>query len=149
MGRVAVARNPCCLPTDVQVFEEKDDTFSCGISKSRSKEYLLIQSSHTLSNETRFLDSKHPLGEFKVFQPRRRDHEYSINHIGDHFYIRTNDKAKNFRLMKTSVGATTEENWQEVIPHRKDVLLERFSLFAEFLVVQERRTGLSHLRIIP
>ncbi len=97
--------------TDVLVYEEKDDTFYCGISKSRSKEYLLIRSSHTLSNEYRFLNAKNPLGKFQVFQPRRRDHEYSINHIGDHFYIRTNDKAKNFRLMKTAVGATTEENW--------------------------------------
>ena len=94
------------------------------------------------------MDAKNPSGEFEVFQPRRRNHEYSIDHIGDHFYIRTNDNATNFRLMKTPVGATTEENWQEVIPHREDVLLERFSLFQDFLVAQERRNGLTHLRII-
>jgi oligopeptidase B len=134
---------------DVLVYEEKDDTFNCSVSKSRSKKYLLIRSDQTLTNEVRFLDAENPTGEWKVFQPRRRNHEYSVDHIGDRFYIRTNDGAKNFRLMKTPEDNTTQENWQEVVPHRPDVLLERFALFTDYLVVQERRSGLSHLRIVP
>lgn len=135
--------------TDALVYEEKDDTFRCSIRKSRSKKYLLIESTHTLSTEYRFLDANKPLGDFQVFEPRRRDHEYSVDHLGDDFYVRTNDQAKNFRLVKTKVATTTQENWQEVVPHRQDVLLERFSLFSQFLVLEERRRGLTHVRIIP
>jgi oligopeptidase B len=134
---------------DVLVYEEKDDTFSSYVLKSRSKKYIFIISRHTLSHEYRILDATNPLGEFQVFEPRRRDHEYTIDHLGDHFYIRSNDKAKNFRLLKTAENATTQANWQEVIPHRDDVLLEDFSLFDDYLVVKERRGGLSRLRVIP
>jgi oligopeptidase B len=134
---------------DELVFEEKDETFSCHVSKTRSKKYILIESTHTLSAECRFLNASDPTGEFQVFEPRRRDHEYSVDHIGDWFYVRTNDQAKNFRLMKTAADATSQENWQEVIPHRDTVLLQQFSLFDDYLVVQDRRDGLSRLRIIP
>jgi oligopeptidase B len=134
---------------DVLVYEEKDETFSCTVSKSRSKKYLFISSDQTLSNEVRYLNAKNPTGSWTVFQPRRRKHEYSIDHIGNQFYIRTNDQAKNFRLMKVAEGATEQKNWQEVIAHRDDVLIEQFALFLDYLVVQERREGLSRARIIP
>jgi oligopeptidase B len=134
---------------DELVYEEKDETFSCSLAKSRSKKFLFIVSDHTLSNEVRFLDAANPTGEWKVLERRRRDHEYSVDHLNGAFYIRTNDQAKNFRLMKVAEDATGRENWQEVVPHRDDVLLERFVLFEDYLVVQERREGLSHVRIIP
>ncbi|HEX2476178.1 MAG TPA: S9 family peptidase [Lacipirellulaceae bacterium] len=134
---------------DVLVYEEKDETFDCALAKSRSKKFLFIVSDHTLSNEVRFLDAANPTGEWKVLEPRRRDHEYSVDHLNGVFYIHTNDNAKNFRLMKTAEDATGREHWQEVVPHRDDVFLERFVLFDDYLVVQERRDGLSHVRIIP
>ncbi|GAG83318.1 unnamed protein product, partial [marine sediment metagenome] len=82
-------------------------------------------------------------------QPREKDIEYSVDHYGDHFYIRTNyDEAKNFKLMKTPVDKTTKENWIDVIPHRDDVLLEGFEIFKNYLVVNERIKGLRNLRII-
>jgi oligopeptidase B len=134
---------------DVLVYEEPDETFSCSVSKSRSKKFLFIELDQTLSNEVRYLSAENPTGDWKVFQPRRREHEYSVDHIGEHFYVRSNDQAKNFRLMKTAEGATEQVNWQEVIPHREHVLLEQFALFSKNLVVRERRDGLSHVRIIP
>lgn len=133
---------------DVLVFEEKDEEFHCGVARTKSKEYMVIGSSQTLSSEYRVLDAHQPSGEFKIVQPRERDHEYSIDHYNDKFYITTNWEAKNFRLMETSVNATTKENWKEVIPHRSDVLLEGMELFRDYLVIDERKNGLSHLRVI-
>ena len=83
----------------------------------------MIYSSQTLSQEYRVLSADDPTGEWQVVQPRERDLEYGISHYGDHFYIVTNWEAKNFRLMRTPVGATSKENWEEVIAHRDDVLL--------------------------
>jgi len=134
---------------DVLVYEEADDTFSCYVGKTKSREYLVITSSQTLSDEYRFLDANKPEGAFKIFEPRSRDHEYSIDHLGDFFYIRTNDEALNFRLMRVGVDDTSRENWEEVIPHRADVLLQSFELFDEHLAVSERENGLVNLRIIP
>ena len=133
---------------DVLVFQEDNEEFHCFVSRTKSKKYLVIGSHQTLSNEYRVLDASNPNGEFRVIQPRERDLEYSIDHYGDKFYITTNYQAKNFRLMECPENATTKENWTEVIAHREDVLLEGIEIFRDFLVVDERKNGLTQLRMI-
>ena len=133
---------------DVLVFEEKDETFSCFIFKTKSRKYLMIGSYQTLSTEYQFLDANQPLGEWQVIQPRERNLEYSVSHFDDKFYIRTNWEAKNFRLMETSINSTLKANWKEVIPHRKDVLLKDVDIFKNYLVVNERKEGLTKARVI-
>jgi len=133
---------------DELVFEEKDETFGCSIYKTKSSDFLIIQSFATLSSEVQFLDANNPNGEWKTILPREENHEYSVNHFGNDFYIKTNDGAKNFKLVKTPVNSTGKENWTEVIPHRDDVLLEEIDIFKNFLVVSERKNGLTELRII-
>ncbi len=134
--------------SDVLVFEEKDEEFSCFVYKTKSKKYMVIGSNQTLSTEYRVLEANNPQGEFKIIQPRERNHEYGIDHYGDKFYIVTNWNAKNFRLMETSVDATSKENWKEIIAHRDNVLLEGITIFNRFLIVDERTEGLTQLRII-
>lgn len=134
--------------SDKEVFEEKDVTFSAYVYKTKSKKYLFIGSGSTLSSEYRFLDAAKPDGKFKIIQPREKDLLYGVAHYKDKFYIRTNYKAKNFRLMATPVNRTTKGNWKEVIPHRDDVLLQGFEVFKDFLVVNERINGLPNLRIM-
>ncbi|NIR52385.1 S9 family peptidase, partial [candidate division KSB1 bacterium] len=133
---------------DELVYEEKDETFSSYVWRTKSKRYIMIASFQTLSHEYRYLDANDPDGEFKVFLPRERDHEYDVDHYKDHFYILTNDDAQNFRLMKTPVTNTPRENWEEVIPHRDDVLLSGFEIFRDHLVLSERKDGLRNLRIM-
>ncbi len=134
---------------DVMVFEEKDETFSTFVFKSKSNRYMIIGSSSTLTNEYRYLSADDPLGDFKVVQPRVRGLEYNVSHYEDHFYIITNLEATNFRLMKTPVTHTSKEHWQEVLAHREDVFLEGIEIFEDFLVVEERKEGLTQLRVIP
>ncbi len=134
---------------DQLIFTEEDETFSCSVHRTKSERYLVISSSQTLSTEERILEADDPLGEFQVFQPRRRDLEYQIEHQGDRFLIRTNDQAKNFRLMECGLQNTGLDQWREVIPHRQDVYLEDVEVFENWLVTQERFDGLNHLKIIP
>jgi len=136
------------VSTDKEIFNEPDVTFNTYVYQSKSKKFIFIVSYHTLYSEYRFLAADNPEGEFKIFQPREKDLLYGIDHYQDKFYIRTNLEAKNFRLMETPIDKTTKENWKEVIPHRKDVLLEQFEVFKDFLVVNERKNGLTNLRII-
>ncbi len=133
---------------DKEIYNEPDETFNIYVFKSKSKKILFIVSSQTLSDEWRYLDANNPDGEFKVIQPRERNLEYSLDHYKDKFYIRTNLNAKNFKLMETPVEKPTKENWTDVIPHREDVLFQNFEIFKDFLVVSERKNGLTQLRII-
>jgi len=135
---------------DTLVYFEKDDTFDVSVYKSKSKKYIIINSSSTLTTEYQTILSETPDAKFKVFQKRTRGLEYSISHYGDHFYIVTNkDKATNFKLMKTPEAQTSKENWVDVIAHREDVLLEDIDIFKDYLVVSERADGLNKIRIIP
>ena len=133
---------------DVLVFEEEDETFGCFIYKTKSRKYLMIGSYQTLSSEYRFLDANDPTGDWQIIQPRENDLEYSVSHFEDKFYIKTNWDAKNFRLMQTSINSTSKNYWQEVIPHRKDVLLRSIDVFKNYLVVNERNEGLRKTRVI-
>lgn len=133
---------------DELIFEEGDDTFGVAVYKSKSQKFIIIACYSTLTNEYHILDADKPDGKFKVFQPRIRGLEYSISHYNDHFYILTNkDKATNFKLMKTKVHASSIDYWEELISHRKDVLIENIDIFKDYLVVSERADGLNQIRI--
>ncbi|MGV3696245.1 S9 family peptidase [Flavobacterium sp.] len=135
---------------DTLVFFEKDETFDVSVYKSKSKKYLIINSGSTMTTEYQTLLSATPDAKFKVFQKRTRGLEYSISHYGEHFYILTNkDKATNFKLMKTHELATSKDNWEDVIAHRDNVLLEDIDIFKDYLVVSERFNGLNNIRIMP
>jgi oligopeptidase B len=143
-----IYRRKLGMATSDLVFEEKDETFNTYIYKSKSKKYLILGSDSTLTSECRILEAENPLGEFRIFNPRKRKHEYGIAHFEDKFYVITNHNAKNFRLMVTPENATEQKNWTEVIAHREDTLIEGLELFKDYMVVDERRDGLTHLRII-
>lgn len=134
---------------DKVIFTEEDETFVCGAYKSKSRKYIMIGSYATLSNEYRFLDADDPDGEFNIVQSRLRELEYSVSHYNDKFYVVTNLKAKNFRLMETPISKPGMDNWKELIPHRKDVYLNGVEIFNDYLVVSERKDGLNNLRIMP
>jgi len=133
---------------DVEIYHEEDATFGTFITKSKSKKYLIIGSYSTLSTEYRILNADNPNGEFKIFQKRQRNLEYGIAHYNGLFYILTNkDKAINFKIMKTHESSTNKEYWVDVIPHRENTLIEDFSIFKDYLVIEERENGLNKIRI--
>lgn len=134
---------------DVEVFHEEDDTYNTFIYKTKSKKYLVIGSSSTLTTEYRILRADTPNGDFKVFQERTKDLEYSIAHFEDSFYIITNaNNSTNFKVCKTPETNTEKGNWEDVIPHRNHVLVEDIEIFKAYLVVNERENGLNNIRII-
>ena len=135
--------------TDQMVYEDKDETYYVGVSKTKSRAYIMIQSSQTMATEYSYIRADQPDAPFRILIPRERGHEYYANHFGDYFYILSNDHAKNFRLMRTPVARPGRDNWEEVIPHRADVLLEDFEFFRDYLVLTERKEGLVQLRVRP
>lgn len=131
-----------------EIFYEKDETYSAYVYKSKSEKYMIITSGSTMADEYQILNADGPFGEFKIFQPRQRGIEYSIEHFNDKFYVLTNYNAKNFRLMVTPEENTGIDNWNEIISHRDNVLIEDIELFSNFLVLQERLDGLTKIRVI-
>ena len=134
--------------SDEMVYHEKDDTFYSGVYRSKSGDYIIIYNVSTLVSDFHILNADKPDGDFVNFSPREKEHEYSIDHYQDKFFIISNWDAKNNRLMETSETKTSKKNWKEVIPHRDDVHLLDMEIFKDHLVINERKDGLRGLRII-
>jgi oligopeptidase B len=132
---------------DALVYEEKDERFRVGAFRSRSGAYLFFPvDSHTTS-EWRYLAASTPTGDLRMVAAREPEHEYSVDHRGDLFYIRTNDRGRNFRLVSAPVSDPRRENWKELVPQRDDVMLEDFDLFAKWTVLWERQDALPRIQI--
>ncbi|MEH6304646.1 S9 family peptidase [Olivibacter sp. CPCC 100613] len=132
---------------DETVYEEQDKSNYIGVGRAKSGKFIYIYSGATTSSETRFIDADQPNDAFKVFQLRMKDVLYDVTALEDRFLIVTNKDALNFKLMECPLDETGVEHWKEVIPHRKDVLLEGVDEFKDFIVVSERRDGLTQLNI--
>ena len=131
---------------DELIYEEKDDTFYVSLHKTTSKHYVVIHLASATTSEVRLLDAELADAEPFVFLPRRKDHEYSLDHYQHRFYLRSNRNGKNFGLYRTRMR--DEQEWEELIPPRDNIMLEGFTLFTDWLVVEERQRGLTSLRQI-
>ncbi len=133
---------------DELIFEEKDQTLECSIWSTKSKEYIIINSSRTDANESYFINSTNP-SKPKLINPIEDNVRYTVNHAGgDQFYILTNKDAPNYKLAKTSIKKSESSNWVDVISHRSDFLLENIDYFKEFMAVEENKEGLSKIRLV-
>lgn len=131
---------------DKLIYEEKDDTYYVSLHKTTSKHYVVIHLASATTSEVRLLDAEMADAEPFVFLPRRKDHEYSLDHYQHRFYLRSNRNGKNFGLYRTRMR--DEQQWEELIPPRENIMLEGFTLFTDWLVVEERQCGLTSLRQI-
>jgi oligopeptidase B len=135
--------------SDRLVYEERDDTFYIGVTLTRSEKYICIVLNSTVSDEVRCAERNRP-GTFHVVAPRERHFEYSADHLGDRWVIRTNWNAQNFRLMQAPDGAWGQRSrWTDVIPHDEKVYISGVQLFDGFMAVGERSEGLTRIRVVP
>src|SRR5271170_6581578 len=132
---------------DGLIYEETDERFNIAVGKTRDGRYLLLESASHTTSEQRFLSADDPAAAWTLIAERQDEHEYDVDHRNGLFYIRTNDKGRNFRLVTAPVDSPARANWTEVIPHRADVMLEDVDLFASFYVACERTEGLPKLRV--
>jgi len=132
---------------DVLVYHEKDIEFYSGVYRSKSGKFIIIWNNSTLVSDYHILSTDNPDGDFVNFTPRGTQHEYTIIHQGNKFFITTNWKAKNNRLMEVQDNDTEMSNWKEVIPHREDAQILEIDSFKDYIVINERIDGLSQLRV--
>lgn len=130
------------------IYDEKDELYDLYAFRSRDKAFVFVGSESKTTSEFRYLPSDRPDEALRVILPREADHKYFPDHHGDLFYIRTNEGAKNYRIVTAPVTDPQKKNWKEFIPHRRDVKIDDIEPFANYLVVAEREKGLQNFRII-
>jgi len=132
---------------DALVYQDDDERFNVGVGRTRDGKFLVLESASHTTTECLVFPADKPSGEFRIISPREDEHEYSVDHRNGQWFIRTNDRGRNFRLVTVPVDAPSRENWVERIPHRDSVMLEDVDLFADFFVSCEREDGLPRLRL--
>ncbi len=134
---------------DKLVYEENDETFYAFVRRSNSGKYIFICSKSTMTSEYRYIDAGSPESDPRIFQERKRGLEYDVEHGEEGFFILHNEGAKNFMVSKSPIYATSQTEWEAVIKHRTETLIEDMVVFRDFMVLEERTKGLIRLRIIP
>ncbi|HEX5133722.1 MAG TPA: S9 family peptidase [Candidatus Krumholzibacteria bacterium] len=129
------------------VREEPDELFDLYAYRSRSRDYVFLVASSSTTSETWYVPAAAPTQPPVSLAGRRDGLEYYADHSGRHFYIRTNDRGHNFRIVRAPVDSPGEANWEQVWGHREDVMLEDLECFERFLVVMEREDGLPMIRV--
>jgi oligopeptidase B len=130
------------------VFHEPDELYDIGAFRTRDKAFIVVESQSKTTSEARYLPADKPTEALRVVVPRASDHKYFVDHRGNLFYIRTNDHAKNYRLVAVPDTAPEMMNWKEVIPARADVKLDNFDLFKDHMAVSELQGGSQTIRTI-
>jgi oligopeptidase B len=133
--------------SDTLVYQDDDERFNLGAGRTRDGKFIVMESASHITTECWVLPSNQPEGQFTLISPRQDDHEYSIDHRNGLWFIRTNDRGRNFRLVTAPVATPGREHWTELIPHRDGVMIEEIDLFAGFFIACEREDGLPRLRV--
>lgn len=137
---------------DAILYEEKDTAFFVSLHKTTSGQLLVINSGDHVTNEVRILAADTPLAQPTLIASRQTKLEYYVGHQPaatgpGTLYIRTNDRHKNFRVVKAPVASPSPEQWQEVIGGSDDVYIRGIHTFRDFFVVEEGVKGLDQIRI--
>ena len=130
------------------LLEEKDELFRIGVARTRDKRFLMVGAGSTDSAEWRYLDARTPKAAWRVLLPRAKGHRYRFDHRDGSFFVVTNDKAEDFRVVQVPVGEAKLENGKELVPARAGVFVTGFDVFANYAVVQERMQALPRFRVL-
>ena len=135
---------------DPLVWEQKDDSFYSQVYRTKDDRFLIIHTQSTVSSEAWFADASDPKLEFRVFLPRQRDHEYQVEHANGQWIVRTNDQARNFRIVAVQPGDEGDRaRWRDVVAHREDAFVDAYDVSKQFLAIEEHSGGLRKLRLRP
>jgi oligopeptidase B len=143
-----VFRHVVGAPGSDLIYEEKDELFDVGVRRSLDKKIIFVASGAKTADEVRYVPADIPTAQLRMILARTEGHEYDVDHYKGEFYIRSNQGAKNFKVVRAPIDDPDARNWKPFIDHRAGLRIGGLSFFANHLVVSEREGGLSHLRVI-
>ncbi|HET8732159.1 MAG TPA: S9 family peptidase, partial [Anaeromyxobacteraceae bacterium] len=130
-----------------KVYEEKDPLFRIELGRTQDLRYVGIVSRSTDSWETRLVDARLPDGFPRVVVPRQKGLKYDVEHREGVFFIRTNDGAKDFRVVTVPSKNPAQRNWSSFLEARPGEKILDVLPFQDFLVVATQEAGLPRFRI--
>ena len=133
---------------DEIVYTEPDSGFWVGLDEASSQRYVVISTGDQVTSESYLVPSDEPAADPVLVAARREGHDYDIDHQGDRFVIRTNDRHQNYRLATAAEDAFGEDGWTTLIEGSDNTYVRGFQCFQDWIVVEERVDGIDQVRIL-
>ncbi|MDB9743618.1 S9 family peptidase [Pelagibacteraceae bacterium] len=131
------------VETDDLIFEEKDETFTCGISLSSDEKKFIISTSDHITTEEHFF----PFDALEIkpilFQKRRKNVRYAIDSWKEYFYIRTNENAKDYKILRCKTNQI--EKLEVFIPEKKETVIGGLDFLDEYILRGEKSDAIPKL----
>ena len=130
---------------DKLIFEEKDDTFTCGISLTSDEKFFVISTSDHITTEEYFFVADEVNIKPKLFQKREKDVRYSIDSWKEHFYVHTNQGARDYKVLRCK--KENIEQLEEFIPSKKETVIGDLDFLDDFIIRGEKSDAIPKLFI--
>ena len=131
------------IDNDELIFEEKDETFTCGISLSSDEKFFIISTSDHITTEEYFFPSETNSIKPILFQKREIDVRYSIDSWKEYFYIHTNKNARDYKILKCKVDNI--KKLEEFIPSKKETVIGGLEFLNDFIIRTEKSDAIPKL----
>ena len=128
---------------DKLIFQENDETFTCGISLTADEKFFVISTSDHITTEEYFFPSNSKEIKPKLFKKRKKDVRYSIDSWKDHFYIHTNENSRDYKILKCSIENI--EKIEEFIPAKKETVIGGLDFLDDFIIRSEKSDAIQKL----
>ncbi len=134
------------------IYEENDELFWVGISKTQDNDFLLISSSSKETSEVHYLELKNESINLNLIKKREKGILYSVSKRRNTFYIVTNfNEAKNFQILTSDIKFPSEWNslkdklGRVLFEHNNSRTINYSYSFKNFIIVFGRENGLKQL----
>lgn len=132
---------------DELIYQEKDNAYFLHLDKTRDKSTILISLGSKDESELWLMDANKPDQKPNLLKKRSKNFEYYLESHGDNYFIWTNDKAINFKIMTVSKSNPGYKNWKEFLPYNENIRITGVDPFKNYLVIHERSEGLTKMKI--
>ena len=130
---------------DNLIFEEKDETFTCGISLTSDEKFYIISTSDHITTEDYFFPSNAKDIKPVLFKQRKKDVRYSIDSWKGFFYVHTNEDARDYKILRCKTDSI--DKLEVFIPSKKETVIGSLDFLDNYIIRGEKSDAIPKLLI--
>ncbi len=130
---------------DQLIFEEKDETFTCGIGITSDEKYFIIGTSDHITTEEYFFPTDAKEINPTLFQKRKNDVRYSIDSWQGFFYVHTNEEARDYKVLRCKTDQIN--NLEVFIPAKKETVIGGLEFLDNYILRSEKSDAILKLYV--
>ncbi len=128
---------------DQLIFEEKDETFTCGIGITSDEKYFIISTSDHITTEEYFFPTDAKEINPTLFKKRKNDVRYSIDSWRGYFYVHTNEGARDYKVLRCKTNQI--DKLEVFIPAKKETVIGGFEFLDDYILRSEKSDAIPKL----